>query len=42
MKIVEGAKSGVGYRFAVIVSRFNDFVTDRLQTGALGAFAKAG
>jgi 6,7-dimethyl-8-ribityllumazine synthase len=42
MKIIEGVKSGVGLRFAIVVSRFNDFVTDRLQTGALGAFAKAG
>ncbi len=42
MKIIEGTKSGAGFRFAVVVSRFNDFVTDRLQTGALGAFAKAG
>src|SRR5690242_10997314 len=42
MKIIEGLQSGAGFRFAVIVSRYNDFVTDRLQTGALGAFAKAG
>src|SRR6476660_8468349 len=42
MKIIEGSKSGTGSRFAIVVSRFNDFVTDRLQTGALGAFAKAG
>lgn len=42
MKIIEGTQSGAGFRFAVVVSRYNDFVTDRLQTGALGAFAKAG
>jgi 6,7-dimethyl-8-ribityllumazine synthase len=29
-------------KFAIIVSRYNDFVTDRLQSGALAAFAKAG
>jgi 6,7-dimethyl-8-ribityllumazine synthase len=29
-------------RFAVVVSRYNDFVTDRLQSGALAAFSKAG
>jgi 6,7-dimethyl-8-ribityllumazine synthase len=29
-------------KFAVIVSKYNDFVTDRLRTGALAAFAKAG
>jgi 6,7-dimethyl-8-ribityllumazine synthase len=33
---------GVGLRFAVVVSRFNDFVTDRLLTGALEALALAG
>jgi len=42
MNIIEGTQSGAGFRFAVVVSRYNDFVTDRLQTGALGAFAKAG
>ena len=42
MRIIEGTQSGTGFRFAVVVSRYNDFVTDRLQTGALGAFAKAG
>jgi len=42
MKAIEGTQSGAGFRFAVVVSRYNDFVTDRLQTGALGAFAKAG
>jgi 6,7-dimethyl-8-ribityllumazine synthase len=29
-------------KFAVIVSKYHDFVTDRLQAGALSAFAKAG
>lgn len=29
-------------KFAVIVSKYHDFVTDRLQEGALSAFAKAG
>jgi 6,7-dimethyl-8-ribityllumazine synthase len=31
-----------GLSFALVVSRFNDFVTDRLQDGALGALASAG
>jgi 6,7-dimethyl-8-ribityllumazine synthase len=39
---IEGTRSGAGFRFAVVVSRYNDFVTDRLQAGALGALAKAG
>src|SRR5262249_48558979 len=42
MHIIEGARSGAGCRFAVVVSRYNDFVTERLQTGALAALAKAG
>ena len=29
-------------RFAVVVSRYNDFVTDRLQAGALAALGAAG
>ena len=29
-------------RFAVVVSKYNDFVTDRLQAGALSALAAAG
>ena len=42
MHTIEGTRSGAGFRFAVVVSRYNDFVTDRLQAGALGALAKAG
>jgi 6,7-dimethyl-8-ribityllumazine synthase len=29
-------------RIAVVVSKYNDFVTDRLQTGALAALTRAG
>ena len=29
-------------RFAIVVARFNDFVTDRLQAGALDALKSAG
>ncbi len=32
----------MGFRFAIVVSKYNDFVTDRLQTGALEALATAG
>jgi 6,7-dimethyl-8-ribityllumazine synthase len=42
MRTIEGAQSAVGFRFAVIVSKYNDFVTDRLQEGALAALAAAG
>jgi 6,7-dimethyl-8-ribityllumazine synthase len=31
-----------GKRFALVVSKYNDFVTDRLQAGALGALSSAG
>src|SRR5580692_9667780 len=34
--------SAAGLRLAVVVSRFNSFVTDRLREGALEAIAKAG
>ena len=30
------------YRFALVVSKYNEFVTDRLQTGALEALTGAG
>ena len=37
-----GQVGRVGQKFAIIVSQFNDFVTGRLQAGALAAFADAG
>jgi 6,7-dimethyl-8-ribityllumazine synthase len=40
--IIEGSQLAKGMRFAVVVSKFNDFVTDRLQGGALAALAAAG
>jgi 6,7-dimethyl-8-ribityllumazine synthase len=42
MTVIEGTASGAGFRFALVVSRYNDFVTDRLQSGALAALARAG
>jgi 6,7-dimethyl-8-ribityllumazine synthase len=38
----EGQLSAAGLRLAVIVSRFNSFVTDRLLHGALDAIARTG
>ena len=32
----------MAHRFAIVVSKYNDFVTDRLQAGALLAFADRG
>jgi 6,7-dimethyl-8-ribityllumazine synthase len=42
MRVIEGTASATGLRFALVVSKFNDFATDRLQAGALGALAGAG
>jgi 6,7-dimethyl-8-ribityllumazine synthase len=42
MQIIEGTASASGFRFAIVVSRYNDFVTDRLEAGALAALTAAG
>jgi 6,7-dimethyl-8-ribityllumazine synthase len=42
MLTVEGAQRAPGLKFAVVVSKFNDFVTDRLQSGALEGLKAAG
>ena len=42
MQTIQGSGRASGLRFAVIVSKYNDFVTDRLQAGALAALAAAG
>ena len=42
MLTIEGTQAAAGFRFAIVVSRYNDFVTDRLQAGALAALAAAG
>src|SRR5947208_634007 len=39
---IEGTTRGKGLKFAVVVARFNDFVTERLQAGALDALKSAG
>jgi 6,7-dimethyl-8-ribityllumazine synthase len=35
-------EGGAGYRFALVVSRFNQSITDALREGARGALAEAG
>jgi 6,7-dimethyl-8-ribityllumazine synthase len=40
--ILEGSLQGHGRRFAIVVSRFNDFVTSRLLEGAQNALARHG
>jgi 6,7-dimethyl-8-ribityllumazine synthase len=42
MRTIEGSKRATGFRFAIVVAKYNDFVTDRLQAGALSALASAG
>jgi 6,7-dimethyl-8-ribityllumazine synthase len=38
----EGQLSGQGFRFAIVVSRWNDFISSRLVDGALDAFERLG
>jgi 6,7-dimethyl-8-ribityllumazine synthase len=42
MDVIQGSGRAAGFRFAIVVSKYNDFVTDRLQVGALAALAAAG
>ena len=42
MHIIEGDARAAGYRFALVVSKYHEFVTDRLQAGALAALSAAG
>jgi 6,7-dimethyl-8-ribityllumazine synthase len=41
-KVTEGQLSSKGLRFAIIVARFNSFITERLLAGALDALARTG
>ena len=40
--IMEGQLLGKGRKFALIVSRFNDFISDRLMGGAVDALLRSG
>jgi 6,7-dimethyl-8-ribityllumazine synthase len=42
MPEIEYSGRGAGRRIAIVVARFNDFVTERLRTGALAALDRAG
>jgi 6,7-dimethyl-8-ribityllumazine synthase len=42
MHTLEGTTTASGLRFAIVVARFNDFVTERLLTGALEGLTAAG
>jgi 6,7-dimethyl-8-ribityllumazine synthase len=41
-KILEGKISAEGFRFAIIVSRFNDFISSKLVEGAMDALRRHG
>jgi len=42
MNIIEGELQASGFRFGIIVSRFNDFITSKLLDGALDALLRHG
>jgi 6,7-dimethyl-8-ribityllumazine synthase len=41
-KVIEGRLLAEKKRFAIIVSRFNDFITEKLVSGALDALTRSG
>ena len=41
-KIIEAGLNAEGKKFAIIIGRFNDFITDRLLSGALDALVRSG
>lgn len=41
-RVFEGQLTATGLRFAIIVSRFNSFITDRLFSGAMDALNRTG
>src|ERR1035441_2489286 len=41
-KVFEGHLSAAGLRFAIVVSRFNSFITERLLGGAMDALQRSG
>ena len=40
--VIEGNLDGAGLRFAIVVARFNSFITERLLGGALDALTRHG
>lgn len=41
-KIIEAKLNAEGKKFALVVSRFNDFITEKLLTGAIDALIRSG
>ncbi len=42
VKIFEGNYNGEGYKFAIVASRFNDFIVKSLVSGAVDALRRHG
>jgi len=42
VEIIEGEKNAKGLRLGIVVSRFNDFITSNLLTGALEGLEESG
>ena len=41
-KVLEGVISAEGFKFAIVVSRFNDFISSKLVEGAMDALKRHG
>jgi 6,7-dimethyl-8-ribityllumazine synthase len=42
VQLIEGEPRAVGRRFALVVSKYHEFVTERLRAGAVAALSEAG
>jgi len=42
MKVIQGELQATGLKFAIVVSRFNDFITGKLLDGAVDALVRHG
>jgi 6,7-dimethyl-8-ribityllumazine synthase len=42
MKVIQGELQAKGFKFALVVSRFNDFITSKLLDGAVDALLRHG
>ena len=42
MKVIQGELQAKGFKFAIVVSRFNDFITGKLLDGAVDALVRHG
>jgi 6,7-dimethyl-8-ribityllumazine synthase len=42
MRVIQGELQAKGFKFAIVVSRFNDFITSKLLDGAVDALLRHG